>query len=160
MDIVMPAILLHDIGFLNDPDPLHHHIIGSEKCSDWLNAWTDPEKEIIADCIRSHKGKYPGFDLEPVTLEAKVIHDADVLDKIGWIGVLQGVRIFAEFGLSGIDKYEDCKTLFGIVKRNNRLKKTAFYTRTGKELGAKRDRIHNRLQLFEEALLELNAYEE
>jgi hypothetical protein len=50
-----------------------------------------PYKARIADCIKSHKGKYPGFDFEPESLEARVVHNADIIEKTGWIGVLQGV---------------------------------------------------------------------
>lgn len=31
-----------------------------------------------------------GFDLEPESIEAQVVHDADLIEKTGWIGVLQG----------------------------------------------------------------------
>ena len=65
-----------------------------------------PYKARIADCIKSHKGKYPGFDFEPESLEARVVHNADIIEKTGWIGVLQGVRTFAEFGATGLDNYQ------------------------------------------------------
>ena len=160
MDIVLPAILLHDIGFLYDPNPLHHHMIGSEKCRDWLSDWTEPDKARIADCIKSHKGKYPGFDFEPESIEARVVHDADLIEKTGWIGVLQGVRTFAEFGATGLDNYKDCKTLYGIFNRVARFKTATFYTKTGETLAAERGGFDLRRKLLDKALVELERYEE
>ena len=32
MEIVLPAILLHDIGFLHSPDPAVHNVLGAQKC--------------------------------------------------------------------------------------------------------------------------------
>ena len=159
MNIVLPAILLHDVGFLYDPNPLHHHMIGYEKCHEWLTDWRISEKERIADCIRSHKGNYPGFDFEPDTLEAKVVHDADLIEKTGWIGILQGVRTFAEFGATGLEKYNDCRTLHGIVNRVARFKTATFYTKTGETLAAERGGFQLRQQLIETALAELERYE-
>jgi hypothetical protein len=37
---VSPAILLHDVGFLYDPDPYSHHLIGGEKSHTWLTDWS------------------------------------------------------------------------------------------------------------------------
>jgi uncharacterized protein len=94
MEIVLPAIFLHDIGFLYNPDPAVHNVIGAQKCLDWLDGWCDADKKKISDCILCHKGRTAGFDTEPGSLEAKVVHDADLLEKIGRIGILQGVRSF------------------------------------------------------------------
>ena len=160
MDIVLPAILLHDIGFLYDPNPLHHHVVGSEKCHEWLFEWSDEDKAKIAGCIKSHKGKYPGFDFEPESIEARVVHDADLIEKAGWIGILQGVRTFAEFGETGLDKYKDCRTLHGIVNRIARFKTATFYTKTGETLAAERGGFDLRRQLLDKALVELERYEE
>ena len=107
MEIVIPAILLHDIGFLHNPDPAFHNIIGAQKCADWLGGWGDADKKKISDCILCHKGRTAGFDTEPESLEAKVVHDADLLEKIGRIGILQGVRSFVEFGLGGVTDHQD-----------------------------------------------------
>ena len=49
MQIVLPAILLHDIGFLHNPDPAVHNVIGAEKCADWLGDWSDADKKKISE---------------------------------------------------------------------------------------------------------------
>jgi uncharacterized protein len=160
MNVVIPAILLHDVGFLYNPDPYSHHVIGSEKSHAWLADWGAVENETIALCIKSHKGRFPGFELEPESLEAQVVHDADLLEKIGKIGILQGLRSFVEFGESGLQKFKAYKALHAIVQQQAALEHVAFYTKTGKELAAQRGGIHDRWTFYNEALAELAPYEE
>lgn len=160
MHIVIPAILLHDIGFLYDPDPYSHHVLGCEKSHAWLADWSPAESEKIALCIKSHKGRFPGFEIEPETLEAQVVHDADLLEKLGKIGILQGLRSFLEFGESGLEKYKAYKALHAIVQKQAALKNVTFYTKKGKELAAQRGGIHDRWTFFNETLAELATYEE
>ena len=89
-----------------------------------------------------------------------MVHDADLIEKTGWIGVLQGVRTFAEFGQTGLDNYKDCRTLYGIVKRIGHFKPATFYTKSGEALAAERGGFHLRRKLIDEALAELKKYEE
>lgn len=42
------------------------------------------EKENIAECVASHEGI-----IKPKTLEAKIVHDADVLEKSGILGIIR-----------------------------------------------------------------------
>jgi HD superfamily phosphodiesterase len=160
MEIVIPAILLHDIGFLHNPDPAVHNIIGAEKCTDWLNDWTDVQKKKISDCIRCHKGKTVGFDMEPESLEAKVVHDADLLEKIGKIGILQGLRSFLEFGLAGLAKHQDYHNLYAIVKRRLGFENATFYTKAGQEIASRRGGLETRRVFFNSVLAELEEYED
>ena len=89
-----------------------------------------------------------------------MVHDADLIEKAGWIGILQGVRTFAEFGETGLDQYEDCKTLYGIVNRIARFKTATLYTKTGEAHAAERGGFHLRKKLIDEALSKLEKYEE
>jgi uncharacterized protein len=99
MAVVLPAIVMHDIGFLYDGRGSTHGAIGADKLSGYLaegNIKLDADKQVhIADCIRTHKGNIHGE--EPETLEAKVVSDADVLDKLGPIGIYQVTKTFTEF---------------------------------------------------------------
>ena len=52
----------------------------------------------MADCLRTHKGSM--HNEKPETLEAKVVADADLLEKFGPIGVYQYIRTFTEFNYS------------------------------------------------------------
>jgi len=159
MQIVLPAILLHDIGFLFNPDPAVHHRIGAEKCADWLNDWSAAEKSRIADCILSHKGNIAGFEVDPPSLEARVVHDADFLEKIGKIGILQGVRTYVEFGQGGLADHQDYKNLYAIVKQRADFENVVFYTRTGEEIAARRGGHQIRREFFNDLLAELEEYE-
>ncbi len=49
----------------------------------------------MAECISTHKGSIHGKS--PISLEAKVVADADLLEKFGPFGVYQTVRTYAEF---------------------------------------------------------------
>jgi len=159
MEIVLPAILLHDIGFLHNPDPSVHNVIGAQKGADWLGAWSDAGKKKISDCILCHKGKTAGFDTEPPSLEARVVHDADLLEKIGKIGILQGVRSYIEFGQRGLTDHQDYKDLQAIVKRRVDFGSAVFLTRTGKEIADRRGGILIRRDFFRDLLTELEEYE-
>jgi uncharacterized protein len=159
MQIVLPAILLHDIGFLYNPDPAVHHRIGAEKCAEWLNDWSATEKTRITDCILSHKGNMAGFEVKPPSLEAGVVHDADLLEKIGKIGILQGVRTYVEFGQGGLTDHQDYKNLYAIVKRRVDFGNVTFYTKTGEEIAARRGGYRIRREFFNDLLAELEEYE-
>jgi HD superfamily phosphodiesterase len=159
MEIVLPAIFLHDIGFLHNPDPAAHNIIGAQKCADWLSGWSGADKKKISACILCHKGRTAGFDTEPESLEAKVVHDADLLEKIGKIGILQGVRSFVEFGLAGLTDHQDYKNLYTIVKRRIGFENADFYTKAGEDIAARRGGIQVRQDFFNDVLVELEEYE-
>jgi len=159
MEIVLPAILLHDIGFLHNPDPAVHNVVGAEQCIDWLDDWCAADKKKIADCILSHKGQTAGFDTRPESLEARVVHDADLLEKVGKIGILQGVRSYIEFGQGGLAEHQDYKNLYAIVKRRVEFGAAVFLTKTGKEIAARRGGIKIRRDFFRDLLAELKEYE-
>lgn len=159
MQIVLPAILLHDIGFLHNPDPAVHHRIGADKCADWLNDWSTVERARISDCILSHKGNMAGFDIEPRSLEARVVHDADLLEKIGRIGILQCVRSFVEFGQGGLTDHQEFKNLYAIIKQRADFDDVTFYTKTAEEIAARRGGTQIRREFFNSVLAELEEYE-
>jgi len=159
MQIVLPAILLHDIGFLHNPNPAVHNVIGAEKCAGWLDDWSAADKKKISSCILCHKGKTAGFDTTPESLEARVVHDADLLEKIGKIGILRGVRSYVEFGQGGLADHQDYKNLYAIVKRRVDFGSAVFLTRTGKEIADRRGGIQIRRGFFKDLLAELEEYE-
>ncbi len=137
MDIVMPAIILHDIGFITNPDePKKHPEHGARECRRFLDGWTEDQQEQISQCILKHKAAYPGYGgLEPATREEKVVCDADQLDKFGWIGVTQMVKVYVEYGINGLERY---KHLSGIVEGLRHLSEIRLYTETGRRIAAER----------------------
>jgi HD superfamily phosphodiesterase len=158
MEIVLPAVLLHDVGFLYNPDPYLHHMIGADKCFEWLSDWSEADRRRISDCIKSHKGKFPEFGIEPDSTEAKVVHDADMLEKFGHIGILQSLRTYVEFGICGVEKFSKYRELHEIVNMQATLRDLNFYTVTGQRLAQKRGGIDKRVRFFVEALREIEEY--
>ena len=125
--ILIPGVLLHDIGFC-DPDfkRLGHDVTGA-RLAQKLLAGLDYEEETIqaiTHCIRAHKGKAE----TPGTIEAKILYDADVLEKAGLTYLILGGRIVCEFE----------ETIEDFLKReiSDRAKELerGFYTRKGREL--------------------------
>jgi uncharacterized protein len=99
MSVVMPAIVMHDIGFLYGPEE-DHGPRGADRLPEYLEAagvtYSADEIAKQASCIRTHKGSRWGQ--HPESLEAKVVADADLLAKFGVLGVYQGIRTHGEFG--------------------------------------------------------------
>jgi len=126
MSIVLPAITMHDIGFLYGASPEQHGEIGAERVAEFLKEadahYNDDQIEAIASCIRTHKGSIHGK--HPEGLEAKVVADSDLLEKFGPFGVYQTVRTYAEFNWS-IDK---------AIERGDRILTAELETETGKKL--------------------------
>ncbi|HVQ44643.1 MAG TPA: HD domain-containing protein [Candidatus Saccharimonadia bacterium] len=127
MSIVLPAMIMHDIGFLYGASGPTHGTIGAQKLKEFLKdagiSLSQDKITRIANCIRTHKGSL--HNETPTTLEAKVISDADLLDKFGPIGVYQGIRVFVEFN------YDIDKIIESLVGRH---KKAVFQTPTGAAL--------------------------
>jgi len=101
MHIVLCAAIMHDIGYLYGAHRSVHGEVGAEKLAEYLNqgniSLEPAEFKHIAECIRTHKGVIHGVN--PTTLEAKVVADADHLDKFGPVGVYQVILSMSEFGL-------------------------------------------------------------
>jgi HD superfamily phosphodiesterase len=97
MRVVLPAIVMHDIGYLYGP-PEGHGPRGADKLPAYLDdaGISYPVDEIAkqASCIRTHKGSMR--DDRPDGLEAKVVADADLLEKFGAFGVYQAIRTMGE----------------------------------------------------------------
>lgn len=87
-DILITACLLHDIGRIDQvKDPtLCHAQVGSEKAYRFLLEQGMPEDfaEHVRHCILTHRFRK---NLQPQTIEAKILFDADKLDVCGAIGI-------------------------------------------------------------------------
>lgn len=99
MAIVLPAITIHDIGFLYGAEGANHGDVGADKVAEFLEEagahYSEEQISKIAGCIRTHKGSIHGK--HPEGLEAKVVADADLLEKFGSFGVYQTIRTYTEF---------------------------------------------------------------
>ncbi len=82
------AALLHDIGRLSHDTTQHHAELSEKLASELLSAYpiTSKQKDAILHAIMAHSYTH---GIEPRTLEARVVRDADRLDALGAIGILR-----------------------------------------------------------------------
>ena len=75
---------LHDTALPSGND--YNYIQNKKIVKDLLMPFNLSRDELndIAECVASHEGT-----TSPKTLEAKVVHDADVLEKVGLLGIIR-----------------------------------------------------------------------
>jgi uncharacterized protein len=86
--IVGMAALMHDIGHLSNEQTNHHADSSVIMAGEILSACgvTADKQPAILHAIAAHSFS---LGIEPRTLEAKVVRDADRLDSLGAIGILR-----------------------------------------------------------------------
>lgn len=86
--IVGMATLMHDIGHLSDEQTKHHADSSVIMAGEILSACevSDDTQQAILHAIAAHSFS---LGIEPQTLEAKAVRDADRLDSLGAIGILR-----------------------------------------------------------------------
>ena len=86
--IVGMAALMHDLGHLSTDMSLHHADLSMSMAGELLlvDDVSDDMREAILHAIAAHSFS---LGIEPGTLEAKVVRDADRLDSLGAIGILR-----------------------------------------------------------------------
>jgi uncharacterized protein len=96
LEIVRAAALLHDVAREQaQADGLDHAAFAADRAREILNGQPYDKVEAVAHAIAAHRFR---TGPEPVTLEARVLFDADKLDAIGAVGV---ARAFAYGGAHG-----------------------------------------------------------
>ncbi len=86
--IVGIAALMHDIGHLSTEKSMHHADLSISMAGELLLAYdvSAGTREAILHAIAAHSFS---LGIEPRTLEARVVRDADRLDSLGAIGILR-----------------------------------------------------------------------
>jgi uncharacterized protein len=87
--VVLAGAWLHDVGLI--VGNLGHAATGKKISSALLRCMdvVEATREKIEHCVEAHDRGVEGGGVEATTLEAKIVHDADTLDKIGPLGVLR-----------------------------------------------------------------------
>lgn len=125
--ILIPAVLLHDIGFCSpDLKRLGHDVAGSRLAGEILDelGFGEETQEAVAHCILAHKG----WAALPETREAMILYDADVLEKAGLVFMLFSGMIICEFRES-VEHFVER----GVVHRSTELQR-GFYTAKAREM--------------------------
>lgn len=151
-DILITACLLHDIGRREQfADPsLCHAVVGAEKaCRFLLEQGYAPEfAEAVAYAIRTHRFRKA---MQPETLEAKILFDADKLDVTGAIGIARTLMYKADMAEPLYHMLPDGRisdgsedlgpSFFREYKFKLEKMYDRFYTKTGETLARHRQRI-------------------
>jgi hypothetical protein len=145
-DVLIPAVLLHDIGFFT-PDfrDLGHDVAGARLAGEWLSelGYTTEQIEAIAHCIRAHKSKAE----TPRSLEAQILYDADVLEKAGAVYLMLAGRLTCEFDET-LERF-----LTREVAARAREVSRGYYTKMGQELD--NGRLNKTRQLLDDVHAEI-----
>lgn len=149
--ILIPAALLHDIGITekgykeherNGPPIIRRDLIKF--------GYSKEEIEEICHCVETHKTmSVEGKIYEPKTKEAKVINDADTLEKSGLTSTFFAGRVQYELGMP-IDEFVN-----RVIKLREEKVKSGFYTKKAEEID--NDGLKERLELFKKMNEELKT---
>lgn len=87
--VVLAGAWLHDVGLINGNR--EHALRGKTIAGALLRCLgvEDATRERIEHCVEAHDRGVEGRGVEATTIEAKIVHDSDTLDKIGPLGVLR-----------------------------------------------------------------------
>jgi len=102
-EIVRAAALLHDAQAdlqqaKDDQHRQNHHLNSLDFAAQVLRAedWDEDRITAVQHCIRAHR--FRDASIQPQTIEAQVLFDADKLDAIGAVGVARAIAYAASHG--------------------------------------------------------------
>ena len=104
LEVLLAAVLLHDCVSVEKNSPLRSQAsrLAADKASSVLKELDWPNEKIsnVAHAIEAHSFS---ANITPITLEAKIVQDADRLDSLGMLGV---ARTFYVAGRMGAALYD------------------------------------------------------
>jgi HD superfamily phosphodiesterase len=129
VEISLAGVVLHDIGYFYGCLKDHAHV-GAEQCGNILveHGFGSEEVAAIKHCIVSHD---PASGVLPQTMEAKIVYDADMLDKSDIAQLLSGslCDVAEEFGVTLTEHAGSFVKRFEPLLKEER----AFFTEAGKK---------------------------
>lgn len=161
LDVLLAAVLLHDCVSVEKNSPLRAQAsrLAADKASSLLQEMNWPREKVtqVAHAIEAHSFS---ANITPLTLEAKIVQDADRLDSLGMLGVARTFYVAGRMGAALYDPqdpeaqhrdYDD--TRFCLDHFQTKLLHLAegFQTATGQRLAQIR---HQRLKGFMEQFKE------
>lgn len=161
LEVLLAAVLLHDCVAVEKNSPLRSQAsrLAADKASSVLKEMNWPDEKIsnAAHAIEAHSFS---ANITPLTLEAKIVQDADRLDSLGMLGVARTFYVAGRMGSALYDpqdpealerEYDD--TRFCLDHFQTKLLHLAdgFQTVTGQRLAHIR---HQRLKGFMEQFKE------
>lgn len=128
VEITLAGVILHDIGYFYGNLQGHAHV-GAERCEGLLVdlGYGQEEVEGIRHCIVAHD---PASGVVPETIEAKIVYDADMLDKADLALLLNGswTDVAEEFSVTIIEYAGFFINRFEPLLQEGR----AYFTETGR----------------------------
>ena len=151
-DVLITACLLHDIGRREqfDDPALCHAIVGGEKAYRFLmeHGFEETFTQNVRHCIQTHRFRK---SMEPESMEAKILFDADKLDVTGALGIARSLMYKGNVaepiynvlpdGTIGDGSNEEAPSFFKEYKFKLEKLYDKFYTARGAELAKKRQKI-------------------
>lgn len=130
VEITLSGVILHDIGYFYS-NLKGHALVGAERCPEVLAEFDYDPEEIgrIRHCIIAHD---PATGVLPESLEAKIVYDADMLEKAEIPLILSGswAEVAEEFHMTVPEYAELFISRFKPLLQAGR----AYYTESGKRL--------------------------
>ena len=139
-NILIPSVLLHDIGATED-EYQKHEDVGPLITKRDLPKFGYTKEEIgrIVHCIESH-----GEKIKPEIMEAKILFDADKLEKCGIGGIFSFYRAQQEL------KRQIVEWMKRAIKRTQKFIEDGFYTKKAREICG--NGLQDRLKHFNEVI--------
>ncbi|WXG45146.1 MAG: HD domain-containing protein [Candidatus Atabeyarchaeum deiterrae] len=142
LDVLEAAALLHDVGkYIEKSDPeTDHGLIGARMAEDILKkcGFEMEKMKSVSHAIRAHT-----HAVEPNLVEARILHDADYIDKVGAVGV---ATILIKACLSDATIEEVLETFNSgeqgespVAKHIGQIRKPHLYTNTARKVVARRN---------------------
>jgi len=143
VEVLNAAALLHDMGKYveKENNAVDHGRISAEMAEQFLHSIKFDDEKVKAVChaIRVHT-----HGEEPRSLESKIVHDADFLDKMGAVGVAT-VFVKACLANTTIEEAAECwknPSMSSFVGLHAFwIQKPHFYTRLARNVAKRRNKI-------------------
>ncbi len=107
LEVLLAAVLLHDCVAVEKNSPLRSQAsrLAAEKASSVLVELNWPSDKIasVAHAIEAHSFS---ANITPLTLEAKIVQDADRLDSLGMLGVARTFYVAGRMGAALYDPHD------------------------------------------------------